>query len=131
MNSNLSVGATHPSPTPPAERTERTRPFDGWLPEPADITMDPIDHVVGRAFADLTFRAELLANPLATLAAEPMMLDLKRLLGGIRATSVEDFARQAYRARIRSAQLTPWRDSDVTSAMAPPSRVGSFACVGV
>jgi hypothetical protein len=129
MRSFLSAGATYPRPTPLAERTERIRPFDGWMPESADITMDPLDRVVGRAFVDVEFRAALLANPAAALAAEPMALSLKRALVTIRATSLEDFARRSLEARLGLGT-----DGEAAERADPPLTfrgVGSLAGVGV
>jgi hypothetical protein len=61
--------------------------------------MDAVDRVLGRAAFDAAFRAELLANPAAALAAEPMLLALKRALVAIRASSLAEFARRALDAR--------------------------------
>lgn len=98
MTPSAPVGLACRRSPPPADTHRPARPFDGWQPEPADPTMDPLDRVLGRAMADLAFRRELLANPAAALAAEPMALGLKRLLVGLRADTLAEFARLAHLA---------------------------------
>lgn len=99
MSSNAPFSLAARRQPPPADRAASARWFDGWQPEPADPTMDAVDRVLGRAAFDAAFRAELLANPAAALAAEPMLLALKRALVAIRASTLAEFARRALEAR--------------------------------
>lgn len=90
--------AAHKVPSRPAEGTPPALADSGTL-ELADPMMDPVDRVLGLAVFDPAFRAELLANPAAALAPEPMPLGLKRGLVGVRAASLDEFARRALRAQ--------------------------------
>lgn len=99
MSSNAPFSLAARRPPPSAERPAPPRWFDGWQPEPADPTMDAVDRVLGRAAFDVAFRTELLGNPAAALAAEPMLLGLKRALVAIRASTLAEFARRALDAR--------------------------------
>jgi hypothetical protein len=127
MTPNAPVGLACRRLPPSAELVERVRPFDGWQPDPADPTMDPVDRVVGRACADLSFRSALLANPAAALAAESMPLALKRLLVGIRAGTLDEFATRALVARDELVGMSSLEQAP------PPLRasLGSLAGVGV
>lgn len=88
------------SPSPPAEPAQAlARPFDSWTPDAAILEQDPVDRVLGRAAFDPGFCRELLANPWAALAAEPMDFALKRRLIAIREPSLAAFARRAVAAR--------------------------------
>jgi hypothetical protein len=99
MIANPPVGLAYRRQPRPAETSRPARPFDGWQPEPADPTMDAVDRILGRAMVDSAFGRALLANPAAALAAEPMSLALKRLLIGIRAGSLKEFALRALEAQ--------------------------------
>lgn len=131
MTPNAPVGLALRRSPPPADPHRHARPFDGWLPEPADPTMDPLDRVLGRAMADLAFRRELLANPAAALAAEPMALTLKRALVGIRAETLQDFAARAFRARAEVVQPVRASASEAAETIPLPRGFGSLAGVGV
>ena len=116
MSSNAPYSLAARRPLPPAERAPRW--FDGWEPELADPTMDAVDRVLGRAAFDAPFRAELLDNPAAALAAEPMLLALKRALVSIRASTLAEFARRAVDARaIHGADKFPASELALDSAM--------------
>jgi len=107
MSSNAPYSLAARRLPPRAEPAAPARWFDGWRPDAADLDMDALDRVLGRATFDLAFRAELLTNPAAALAAEPMALGLKRALVAIRAPTLADFARRALDARSPAGADSP------------------------
>ena len=98
MTSNAPADLPYRAPKPSAE-TRRARPFDAWIPAPADPEMDAVDRVLGRAALDTAFRTLLLTDPRAALATEPMPLGLKRALIALRARSLPELAVRALEAR--------------------------------
>lgn len=130
MSPNAPAGLTCRESPLPAE-ARGTRPFDDWVPEPADPNMDVVDRIIGRAALDPAFRALLLADSVAALATEQMPLGLKRALVEIRARSLPEFAVRALEAQ-RGAV---WRPSPILDMALPQDlpllpAIGSLAGVG-